>query len=70
MTKSSLESAFEDEDFLLDPRVWVAVYNKQNDHGTMKKFYSNVITGKSTEYLDPEQFCTFTDFESQTEKCS
>jgi hypothetical protein len=33
MTKSSLESAFEDEDFLLDPRVWVAVYNKQNDHG-------------------------------------
>ena len=46
---SSMDEAFTADDHLLDHRVWRAVIIKKN--GVTNKFYSNIITGKSFEYL-------------------
>ena len=61
---SSMDEAFTADDHLLDHRVWRTVIMKKN--GVTKKFYSNVITGKSFENLSSDQFRTFTNEEVET----
>ena len=45
----SIASILDDDDHLLDSRVWRAIVSKRKD-SSYKKFYANVITGKPSSF--------------------
>lgn len=58
----SLDATLTDDDHLLDPRVWKVIFNKQRD-GSIKRYYLNLFTKQTFEFLLPDQKRSFTDEE-------
>ena len=58
----SIASVLDDDDHLLDSHVWRAVVSRRKD-SSYKKIYANVVTGKTFEFLSPDQKRNFTDEE-------
>ena len=55
----SITAALADDDHLLDPRVWKIVISKQRD-GSLRKFYLNLFTSVTKEFLTLDQKRSFT----------
>lgn len=58
----SIEAVLDHDDYLLDSRVWKVVLGKRKD-GTIQKYYLNMFTSATVEFVPPDQKRTFTDEE-------